>query len=522
MDDRKAVAGSIPATTDPQGPSRAAKEKVTGAPPRLAKNTLLNMAGAAAPMAAAVVAIPILVSGLGAVRFGVLAMAWGIVGYFGVLDLGLGRAVTQMVAERIGTEREPEIPTLVWTALLLTLAFGWAGAALLVAPAGYLVRELLDMPPELHREAAWAVVLLGLSLPLVTSMAGLRGVLEATHQFGALNAIRLPMGLWAYLGPVLILPFSRSLIPVVAALLVGRFIGWVAHLAVCLYTVPFFSKRITIDRKAVRPLLLFGGWMTISNLASSVMIYFDRFLIGAVVSVAAVTYYVTPYEVAWRLTMIPSSLLFVLFPIFAATALRDRSEAAELFDRGARIVYLIMFPITLLLVVFAGDLLGLWLGPEFARNSTVVLRWLALGSFFLSVGMTAATALQGAGLPKATGLVNLVEIPIYVVGLYWLVSQYGIVGAAIAWAVRAGVDAVALCWLVRRYHLGRRESFFRLGILMAAALPMLFLGTTPQTLGGRFAFAACALIAFSVAGWRVILAPEERTGVRASLAAAGD
>src|SRR5690606_40110434 len=92
-------------------------------------------------MAAALVAIALLVAGLGAERFGVRGMAWGLVGYFSVLDLGLGRALTQMVAERLDTEAEADIPALAWTAIPLMLAFGLVGALAIVLPAEYLVRR---------------------------------------------------------------------------------------------------------------------------------------------------------------------------------------------------------------------------------------------------------------------------------------------------------------------------------------------------------------------------------------------
>src|SRR5690606_38696362 len=130
--------------------------------------------------------------------------------------------------------------------------------------------------------------------------------------------------------------------------------------------------------------------------------------------------YVTPYEVIWRLTMIPGALLGVLFPLFAATSASDRRRSAELFSFGGRIVYVAMFPLTLLLVVFAEDLLLLWLGTDFAQNSTSVLQWLSVGVFLLSFGLVAATALQGAGLPRVTGLINLIEMPFYVLTLWWL------------------------------------------------------------------------------------------------------
>jgi hypothetical protein len=47
----------------------------------LARNTIWNLFGQLFPMAVAVVAIPRLVRGLGVARFGVLSLAWIVVGY---------------------------------------------------------------------------------------------------------------------------------------------------------------------------------------------------------------------------------------------------------------------------------------------------------------------------------------------------------------------------------------------------------------------------------------------------------
>ena len=64
-------------------------------------------------MAVAVVTIPALIGRLGTDRFGVLTLAWILLGYFSLFDLGLGRALTKMVAEQLGLGQERDIPGLV-------------------------------------------------------------------------------------------------------------------------------------------------------------------------------------------------------------------------------------------------------------------------------------------------------------------------------------------------------------------------------------------------------------------------
>ena len=76
----------------------------------LAKNTVWNLVGGGAPMIVAVFCIPILIRGLGTSRFGVLTLAWALIGYASLFDLGLGRALTQMVAKKLGAGEDREFP----------------------------------------------------------------------------------------------------------------------------------------------------------------------------------------------------------------------------------------------------------------------------------------------------------------------------------------------------------------------------------------------------------------------------
>src|SRR5579864_1683912 len=102
----------------------------------LARNAVWNLVGNGAPMILAVVCIPILLRGLGKDRFGILTLAWALIGYASLFDLGLGRALTQLVAKKLGAGEEKGIPTLAWTSLLLMSLLGLAGTAciLLISP----------------------------------------------------------------------------------------------------------------------------------------------------------------------------------------------------------------------------------------------------------------------------------------------------------------------------------------------------------------------------------------------------
>src|SRR5207237_1185909 len=126
----------------------------------LARNTVWNLLGSAAPTLVAIFCIPILIRGLGTDRFGVLTLTWAVIGYASLFDLGLGRALTQLVASKLGTGEEHEVPTLVWTSLLLMALLGLLGAGVVIALSPWLVHSALHVPRALQRETLYSFYLL--------------------------------------------------------------------------------------------------------------------------------------------------------------------------------------------------------------------------------------------------------------------------------------------------------------------------------------------------------------------------
>ncbi len=476
----------------------------------LARNTIWNLVGSGAPMIVAVFSIPILIRGLGTDRFGVLTLAWALIGYASLFDLGLGRALTQLVAKKLGAGEDREVPTLVWTSLLLMLLLGVLGAAVLGVLSPWLVHSALNVPDPLEPETLQSFRLLGLSLPFVITTAGLRGLLEAHQRFGLLNALRIPMGVFTFAGPLLVLPFSESLVPVVATLVAGRVAAWAAHLLLCLRVLPELGRSIAWERSAAGPLLRFGGWMTISNLVSTLMVMIDRFLIGALVTMTAVSYYATPYEVVTKLWLIPGALVGVMFPAFSTSSAQDRNRTAVLFRRSVKCILIVLFPMVLLLIVLAQDGLRVWLGTEFAANSVRVVQWLAVGVFINSLALVPSALVQGMGRPDLTAKLQLLELPVYLAALIWLTKEYGIEGAAIAWTGRVALDALILFIMARR--LLRIEVSFRPqgALLTALGLAALALAGLPQGLMLKSAFLLVTLLGFVLVAWFRVLSPEER------------
>lgn len=483
----------------------------------LARNTVWNLTGQVLPFVVALFVIPLLIKGLGADRFGLLSLAWMFIGYFSLFDFGLGRALTQLVAEKSGQGLEAEIPSLIRTSCLLMLVFGMVGAFLVFWLSPILVKDVLRVSPGLYQEAISSFRILSLSLPFVVSAAGLRGALEARQRFDLINFVRIPLGILVFAGPAFALIFSSDLSVVVTVLVISRIAAWFCFVIICgrLFKGLYCGDLIVPEH--FPSLLRFGGWMTVSNVVGPLMVYLDRFLIGAVLSMTAVAYYVTPYEVATKILIVPGALVAVLFPAFSSSLVSCPAKAKDIFSSGISMLMLILFPVILLMVAFAPEGLSFWVGEEFSRHGTLVLRLLLGGVFVNAIAMVPFALIQGRGRPDITAKLHLLELSMYLFAVWMGIRLWGIVGAAVAWSLRALIDMALLLVMARRFALKAWPCYvgqmFFVGIGLLGFAVVASLGDVTVRVGAM----VFMLPLFLIYSWFFLFTPESRHSLQAML-----
>ena len=477
---------------------------------KYAKNSLLNLGGNILPTLVGLVCIPLLIRGLGTERFGVINIAWMLIGYFSLFDMGLGRALTQLVAEKIGKKEHDEIPGIFWTSTVIMMILGLLGALGIAALAPTLVRSVLKIPLPLQDETLYSFFILAVSIPFVILTAGFIGFISAYQRFDLIYAIRIPLGSFMFAGPLLVLPFSHSLVPVIVVLTVARAATLFFYLHCCFRILPDLKRRFLFQRSLVQPLLRFGGWMTVSNIISPIMVYFDRFFIGAIISLSAVAYYTTPFELVNRIMIIPLSLTAVLFPAFAESYVENKERSMQIYGCAVRYLFIILFPVILLMIGFAREGLQLWLGQEFAQHSYRVLQWLAMGIFINSLALIPCTFLQGIGRPNFATFLNIFELCLYIPLLWILTKKNGLEGAAMVWSLRVAVDGILLFYLAQRMCRPTRVFSPVNIVCLMAAIPILNVVRTVDDFNAKVLALSCALVVYAVVAWRHFLSADER------------
>lgn len=409
----------------------------------LKSKVALNFSSTVLPMLVGLISIPILIDGIGVERFGMLSIAWMLVGYFSLLDMGLGRALTQKVAHKIGIGDTSNLRALILSALIFITLIAVLGSIVLSLTAETLIYDTLNISPEYREESLKGVYWVALSIPFTILATGLFGVLEGQQHFGWTALVRAPLGLLMFFAPVIAMMWSPSLDVIFASLFMVRVLAFIALAFITLHTTKDYIGW-KVHANEVKSLFTFGGWITLSNIVSPVMVYFDRFYIATVLSASVVAYYTTPVDFLTKALLIPLALLGVMFASFAGDWQKNRARAINNYHRSITIVAAVMLPFTLITFAFAHTGMSIWLGQSFADNSYVIVKIIAIGLFFNAMAMAPYALIQSTGRADIPAKFHLIELPFYVALLWYLANNHGLIGAAYAWAIRVTFDALLL------------------------------------------------------------------------------
>lgn len=416
----------------------------------IAKNTIFNLLGYGIPLIIAILIIPFLIKGLGNEKFGILSLSWVIIGYFSLFDFGIGKALTKIIAEKLGENKYEEIPIYFGTSFLLMLIISIVGTIVLLLLLPAIVYDYLKISQNLQNETLRAFYLLTFSIPIVTTTAGIRGVLEAYQAFRVISIIRIFLGVLTFLVPLICLFFTNNLISIVLALIFVRILVWILYFTQSLKVNNKLLAEFTLNIKLIKKIFRLSGWMTISNIIVPMIVYLDRFLIGTLISASAIAYYTTPYEIITKFLVVPGAITGVLFPTFSANYLSNPDFIAKLMKKAIKYIFLLLFPVILIIIFFANEGMALWLGKDFADESYIILQFLAAGVLFNSIAYIPFTFLEGIGCPDITAKIQLSELPIYIFFMWIAVQNFGINGAAIIWFIRMILDSLLLFFFAKR------------------------------------------------------------------------
>ena len=220
--------------------------------------------------------------------------------------------------------------------------------------------------------------------------------------------------------------------------------------------IPFFSANLKKGFPFFIPQILYTF-----NSRLGVLMIAD--LAGA----RAVAMYGAATNLTDKLLVVPEGIGASIFPAIASLAEGRRDEAIELYRSFSRYVLLLGLPLAAGTTGLSDHVIDFIYGDEYVETALIlsVLIWGTLFQFIMSIKNWTLNAMH---YEKMTAIVPIITTPIFFIGCYFLVQEYGVLGAAIAFLGNCILTFIILSILVNIYITPKTyPSFFFIRSMIA-------------------------------------------------------
>lgn len=408
----------------------------------ITRNTMYNLAGGILPAAVSLLTIPIYIGLIGESRYGALIIVWLILGYFNFFDLGLNQGTARWIA-KFRVTVPSNVAIAFWTSLYINSALGLVGGILLYTVLAPIIDVAFSIPAELKVEIRHSVPWIAAAVPMATISGVFSGALMGFERFSLLNIIQVCASVASQLLPLTAASiWGASLEIVVPAAVAARAISALA-MGVAAFILTRVRRPVPPTRVA-RELIGYGGWVTVDNALGHLLANVDQLLIGALLGTKAVAYYAVPCNLAKRLLMIPGALSSALFPRFAAL---DRAQCEGLALRAAETLCIVTTLLCGTAVLLAKPFFDTWLGLDFSSRAAPIAEIALAGIWITGITYIPFTMLQAQGRPELITKSHLIQLPPFLMLLWFATEYFGLLGVVVLWTARVFCDAFILFWL---------------------------------------------------------------------------
>jgi O-antigen/teichoic acid export membrane protein len=318
----------------------------------------------------------------------------------------------------------------------------------------------------------WLVILSGFSGGLAIPSNSTTAVLRGLQRFDLLNLIGVSSTLMLAAATVVALQAGAGVLGVVAAPLAVNLLMLIPNVWIIHRIAPDLRFGLVgASRQMFRTLTSFSSSIFMLHIGGHLEAKTDEIIIGAFLPVTTVT----PYNFARRLSALPQSFteqfLTLLLPLASKLhAENDQARLRTLYIVSTRLTLAFFLPVGVGMVFLTGPFLHIWVGPEFAEYSYLVLI-LTLASMIDTSTWPAGSVLQGVGLPRFSGVMAIISGVFNLFLSLVLVQSIGLTGVALGTLLPTSIICLGFVhpYVIRIIGIQMRDVLSR--VLLPAVIP---------------------------------------------------
>lgn len=396
----------------------------------LLNNVIYNSIGRSLQLILALIAVPFYLKGLGVADYGVYITVSTFVGFFGVLDFGLGYAVTKYISEHRSDKRE--LYALLDTAIFIQFVLALLLSVLIFVFSNQ-IASLLNGNSNHIVEIEYAVriasIILFVSMLSVVAISIIKGY---EHFDYVAKTYVIVGGVTTLVGIVLVYS-GYGLIGLMLVELMSALSMFIISIFLIKSIENKYSIGLRISRHHFNKLLVFGGLVSLTRIASQFYNRIPNIVIAIMLGAEFVPLYAVPAKIVNAVKTIINSAGEVFFPRASMlSSTEGRSELKVIYLNSSRYFAFLCSIFYFYIISMSQTILSFWVGDEFSSQSWLILGILSLSALLSGVTTIPVNIALGIGKAKLISMVALYVLFVSAVMIYPCVKLFGNIGAPIA------------------------------------------------------------------------------------------
>jgi len=235
-----------------------------------------------------------------------------------------------------------------------------------------------------------------------------------------------------------------------------------------------FKINFQIEKSVFKRIWRFAGGMLLISLVGSLNTQMDKLAISNLLPIESLGYYTLAVSLAMGIIVLVNPIAIALLPKFTALYSAGKNEeAGSLFYKINILVSILVFSITVIMVIFAKELVWVWTGnPNIAEKVHNYIPIIAMSVAMLSMAMLPYNIAIANGYTKLNNLIGIISL-IFILPGYWLATKYyGAIGVAYVYCIVQTLSTLVYFYFINKKFL-KIKSVFKVLYVKQIIFPLL-------------------------------------------------
>ncbi len=444
----------------------------------VSQNSAANFSGYIVSVIVTLFLTPVVIGTLGDSRYGIWALFGQLVGYYGLLDMGMRGALSHYITRHSAKgESDAEARSIASAFWILVLA-GFV-AFLIALTVAMLLPKIVDLGAVDLNEARLTIIIMSVTICLSLPTAVFHSVLVGRQRFDIINLVEVSLRVVSAIAIYLVLTNGGGLVELSIVQAFTTAATWIVMSRAAKRIAGRVELRPSwFSKTELKKLFNFGLKNSALHIAGKVSEQMDLILVGVILGIQWVTFYRIGEALVSYARDACRSLTTSFTPrLTELHAQGSMTEFEALYLKGMRLLGIFITALFVNLIIFGEDFIRLWLGDSYVsgdwewRSSSVLI---ALTLCHLVKALQSISWQVLFAARKQGFLIGVVvcETAANLVLSIWLAHKIGLVGVALG----ALAPAYLTNLFVTPAYVLRTFGFSAKNYVLQGLIPPLLLG----------------------------------------------